>query len=112
MVVVAVGVRPNTAWLKGTLELHPNSLIKTDEYMRTSEPDVFAVGDATLIKYNPADTEVNIALATNARKQGRFAVKNLEEPVKPFPVFKDLLAWPSLIINLLQQGLTKSWLKN
>lgn len=43
--------------------------------MRTSEPDVFAVGDATLIKYNPADTEVNIALATNARKQGRFAVK-------------------------------------
>lgn len=53
--------------------------------MRTSEPDVFAVGDATLIKYNPADTEVNIALATNARKQGRFAVKNLEEPVKPFP---------------------------
>ena len=85
LVVVAVGVRPNTAWLKGTLELHPNGLIKTDEYMRTSEPDVFAVGDATLIKYNPADTEVNIALATNARKQGRFAVKNLEEPVKPFP---------------------------
>ena len=42
--------------------------------MRTSEPDVFA-GDATLIKYNPADTEVNIALATNARKQGRFVVK-------------------------------------
>ena len=75
LVVVAVGVRPNTAWLKGTLELHPNGLIKTDEYMRTSEPDVFAVGDATLIKYNPADTEVNIALATNARKQGRFAVK-------------------------------------
>ncbi|MEI5992540.1 FAD-dependent oxidoreductase [Candidatus Enterococcus mansonii] len=85
LVVVAVGVRPNTGWLKDTLDLHPNGLIKTDEYMRTSAPDVFAVGDATLIKYNPGDTEVNIALATNARKQGRFAVKNLQGPVKPFP---------------------------
>lgn len=85
LVVVAVGVRPNTTWLKDTLELHPNGLIKTDEYMQTSAPDVFAVGDATLIKYNPGDTDVNIALATNARKQGRFAVKNLEGPVKPFP---------------------------
>ncbi|MGH2183055.1 NAD(P)/FAD-dependent oxidoreductase, partial [Enterococcus faecalis] len=56
LVVVAVGVRPKTAWLKGTLELHPNGLIKTDEYMGTSEADVFAVGDATLFKYNPADT--------------------------------------------------------
>ena len=61
--VVAVGVRPNTSWLKGTLELHPNGLIKTDEYMRTSEPDVFAVGDATLIKYNPADTESKYCLS-------------------------------------------------
>ena len=74
LVVVAVGPSKHCL-VKGTLELHPNGLIKTDEYMRTSEPDVFAVGDATLIKYNPADTEVNIALATNARKQGRFAVK-------------------------------------
>ncbi|MBO0447888.1 FAD-dependent oxidoreductase [Enterococcus ureilyticus] len=85
LVVVAVGVRPNTGWLKDTLDLHPNGLIKTDEYMQTSAPDVFAVGDATLIKYNPGETEVNIALATNARKQGRFAVKNLLAPVKPFP---------------------------
>lgn len=85
LVVVAVGVRPNTDWLKDTLDLHPNGLIKTDEFMRTSAPDVFAVGDATMIQYNPVDTDVNIALATNARKQGRFAVKNLEAPVKPFP---------------------------
>lgn len=85
LVVVAVGVRPNTGWLKDTLDLHPNGLIKTDNYMQTSVPDVFAVGDATLIKYNPGETEVNIALATNARKQGRFAVKNLNCPVKPFP---------------------------
>ncbi|MFQ7237290.1 MAG: FAD-dependent oxidoreductase, partial [Enterococcus hulanensis] len=76
---------PNTAWLKDAVEMHPNGMIKTDEYMRTSAEDVFAVGDATLIKYNPGNTEVNIALATNARRQGRYAAKNLVEANNPFP---------------------------
>lgn len=67
MVVMSAGVRPNTAWLKDAVDMHPNGMIKTDEYMRTSAEDVFAVGDATLIQYNPAQTTVNIALATNAR---------------------------------------------
>ena len=46
---------------------------------------VVMVGDATLIQYNPGQTTVNIALATNARRQGRYAVKNLEEANYPFP---------------------------
>lgn len=85
MVMMSAGVRPNTAWLKDAVDMHPNGMIKTDEYMRTSAEDVFAVGDATLIQYNPAQTTVNIALATNARRQGRYAVKNLEEAKYPFP---------------------------
>lgn len=85
LVVMSAGVRPNTAWLKDSLELLPNGMIKTDAYMRTSEEDVFAVGDATLIQYNPGNTEVNISLATNARRQGRFAAKNLLEAKYPFP---------------------------
>ena len=85
MVVMSAGVRPNTAWLKDALDMHPNGMIKTDDYMRTSAEDVFAVGDATLIQYNPGQTSVNIALATNARRQGRYAVKNLEEAKYPFP---------------------------
>lgn len=85
LVVMSAGVRPNTAWLKDAVEMHPNGMIKTDEYMRTSAEDVFAVGDATLIQYNPGQTAVNIALATNARRQGRYAVKNLTEANQPFP---------------------------
>lgn len=85
LVVMSAGVRPNTAWLKDAVDMHPNGMIKTDEYMRTSAEDVFAVGDATLIQYNPGQTTVNIALATNARRQGRYAVKNLTEANHPFP---------------------------
>lgn len=85
LVVMSAGVKPNTAWLKDAVEMHPNGMIKTDEYMRTSAEDVFAVGDATLIQYNPGKTAVNIALATNARRQGRYAAKNLVEAKYPFP---------------------------
>lgn len=85
LVIVSVGIRPNTSWLKDTLELHPNGFIKTDDYMRTSAEDVFAVGNATLVKYNPTGDYISIALASNARKQGRYAVKNLEEANIPFP---------------------------
>lgn len=84
LVVMATGIKPNTEWLQETLDLHPNGLIKTNEYMQTSAEDVFAVGDATLIQYNPGEIDMNVALATNARKQGRYAVKNLNDQVIPF----------------------------
>src|SRR5699024_12544421 len=71
--------------LKDELAMYPNGIVKTDNFMRSSADDVFVVGDATLLKYNPGNTLLNIALATNARKQGRFAVKNLEAPLHPFP---------------------------
>lgn len=76
LVIVSAGVRPNTGFLKGLLDLHENGMIKTNDYMETSAKDVYAVGNATLIRYNPTDSHINIALATNARKQGRYAAKN------------------------------------
>lgn len=84
LVIVSTGVRPNTGWLKDTIELHDNGFVKTDDYMRTSEEDIFAVGNATLVKYNPTDSYIPIALASNARKQGRYAAKNLDGAVAPF----------------------------
>ena len=85
LVVEAVGVRPNTKWLADTLELNSNGTIKTDEYQRTSQPDIFAVGDATKIKFAPTDKPAQIALATNGRRQGRYAVKNLTDAKYPTP---------------------------
>ncbi|MCO7127592.1 FAD-dependent oxidoreductase [Sporolactobacillus shoreicorticis] len=80
LVVEAAGVVPNTDWLKGTLDLNPNGTIVVDAYQKTSAPDVFAAGDACMIKYNPTGKEQNIALATNARRQGVAAALNLEKP--------------------------------
>lgn len=80
LVVEAAGVVPNTDWLKGSVDLNPNGTIVIDQYQQTSVPDVFAAGDACMIRYSPNGKEMSIALATNARRQGVAAVLNLEHP--------------------------------
>lgn len=44
-VFVSIGHRPNTAFLKGKLELDEQGYLLTDERTRTKVPGVFAVGD-------------------------------------------------------------------
>ncbi len=44
-VFVYVGIEPNTAWLRGTLDLAPNGYIITSELLETSVPGIFAAGD-------------------------------------------------------------------
>ncbi|MGW4034011.1 NAD(P)/FAD-dependent oxidoreductase [Streptomyces sp. NPDC004838] len=45
-VVVGIGARPATGWLAGSgIEIGPDGAITADEYLRTSLPDVYAVGD-------------------------------------------------------------------
>lgn len=85
LVIEAAGVRPNTKWLNGVLKLNDDGTIATDEYMQTSQKDVFAVGDATHLKFLPNDGDAHISLATNARRQGRIAALNLSKPVRKFP---------------------------
>ena len=45
-VVVGIGARPATGWLAGSgIGLGPDGAITADAYLRTSLPDVYAVGD-------------------------------------------------------------------
>ncbi|MDO5725831.1 MAG: FAD-dependent oxidoreductase [Tissierellia bacterium] len=81
LVITSIGNHPNTAWLKDTLKMNEKGFIIVDDYMKTSAKDVFAAGGATLMKYNPTEDYKNVDLATNARKQGRVAAKNLEGDV-------------------------------
>lgn len=76
-VVFAVGVVPATEWLDGTIKLGTKGIIEIDEYLQTSAKDVYAGGDATMIPYAPTDEQRYIALATNSRRQGVIAAKNM-----------------------------------
>ena len=74
IVILALGVRPDTALAKSAgLEIGKRGGIRVDEHMRTSNPDIFAVGDAVEVKDFVTGEWSLIALAGPANRQGRIA---------------------------------------
>ncbi|WP_299021046.1 FAD-dependent oxidoreductase [uncultured Photobacterium sp.] len=72
IVVLGIGVRPDTVLAKQAgLEIGILGGIRTDEKMRTSEPDIFAVGDAVEVKDYMTGEWSLVALAGPANRQGR-----------------------------------------
>ena len=49
LAVLSAGFRPRTELMKGKLDMLDNGAIITDEYMQTSNPDIFAAGDHQLL---------------------------------------------------------------
>lgn len=74
LVILALGVRPDTALAKAAgLEIGERGGICVDDQMRTSDPDIFAVGDAIEVKDFVTGQWSLIALAGPANRQGRIA---------------------------------------
>jgi NADPH-dependent 2,4-dienoyl-CoA reductase/sulfur reductase-like enzyme/rhodanese-related sulfurtransferase len=74
VVILAIGVRPDTTLAKAAgLEVGQRGGIRVDEHMRTSDPDIFAVGDAIEVKDFVTGQWSLIALAGPANRQGRIA---------------------------------------
>lgn len=74
IVVLAMGVRPDVALAKQAgLELGPTGGIRVDEQMRTSDPDIFAAGDAVEVRDFVTGLPTLIPLAGPAGRQGRIA---------------------------------------
>jgi NADPH-dependent 2,4-dienoyl-CoA reductase/sulfur reductase-like enzyme/rhodanese-related sulfurtransferase len=74
IVILALGVRPDTSLAKSAgLEIGKRGGIRVDEHMRTSDPDIFAVGDAVEVKDFVTGEWSLIALAGPANRQGRIA---------------------------------------
>lgn len=53
-----------------------NGAIITNEYLQTSDPDVYAAGDVTMVRFNPGNDERYLPLATSAMRQGTIAGVN------------------------------------
>lgn len=78
MVVLAIGVSPDTVLAKEAgLELGIKGSILVNDRMETSEPDIYAVGDAVQVKHYVTGEDALISLAGPANKQGRIAADNI-----------------------------------
>jgi len=74
IVILALGVRPDTTLAKAAgLTIGERGGIRVDDQMRTSNPDIFAVGDAVEVKDFVTGEWALIALAGPANRQGRIA---------------------------------------
>jgi NADPH-dependent 2,4-dienoyl-CoA reductase/sulfur reductase-like enzyme/rhodanese-related sulfurtransferase len=78
LVVMAVGVRPNTELAKKAgLPVGPRGGLLTNNHMQTDDPDIFAVGDMVETEHVVTEEPMLAALAGPANRQGRIAADNI-----------------------------------
>lgn len=78
LVVMAIGVRPEvTLAREAGLAIGERGGIVVDEHMRTSDPHIFAVGDAVEVTDFVGGFQTLIPLAGPANRQGRIAADNV-----------------------------------
>lgn len=78
LVILSIGVRPETRLAKEAgLATGPTGGIAVDEYMQTSDPSIYALGDAVEIRHRVTGRPALIPLAGPANKQGRIVADNM-----------------------------------
>ncbi|HPF41848.1 MAG TPA: FAD-dependent oxidoreductase [Phycisphaerae bacterium] len=90
MVILGIGVRPATQLAaEAGLELGQMGGITVNAHMQTSDPWIYAVGDAVEYQYGPTETPARIALAGPANRAGRIAGQHaaIDEADEMAPVY-------------------------
>ena len=78
MVVLAIGVRPEIGLAREAgLEIGERGGIRVDEYLRTNDPHIWAVGDAVEVRDFVTGSWINVPLAGPANREGRIAADNI-----------------------------------
>ena len=78
VVIMAIGVTPETTLArKAGLELGTTGAIKVNQNFRTSDPDIYAVGDAIEVYNRLLHTQSKLSLAGPAQKQARAAADHI-----------------------------------
>ena len=78
LVILSIGVRPNSRLAKDAgLEMEPRGHICVNSHMQTSDPDIYAVGDAVQIDSCLTGKPTFLALAGPAAKQARVAADHM-----------------------------------
>lgn len=78
LVIVAAGIRPNSALAREAgLKTGKKGHILTDAQLRTSDPDIYAVGDVIEVEDFVTKQKTAVPLAGPANKQGRIAADNI-----------------------------------
>ncbi|MFC7056742.1 FAD-dependent oxidoreductase [Enterococcus alcedinis] len=84
--IYAINPRPNIELVADLIDVNHDGTLKTNEYMQTSDPSIYAVGDLVSVFFSQTNVPSYIPLVTNAYRTGIIAATNILLDVKiPFP---------------------------
>lgn len=85
LVILSIGVRPNSILAKEAgLQSNERGGIVVDEYLRTSNPDIYAVGDVIQVENFVLKNPAMVPLAGPANKQARICADNIAGDKKKY----------------------------
>ncbi len=78
LVALGIGVRPeNSLAVDAGLDVGPRGGIRVNDHLQTSDPDIYAVGDAIEVKDFVLESPTQVPLAGPANRQGRIVADNI-----------------------------------
>lgn len=109
MVVMAVGVQPNISLAqKAGLKIGTTGAIHVNEYLQTSNPDIYAAGDCIESVDFLTGKPSYVPLGSNANRQGRIAAVNICGGTDAFPGVLRSMACKVLDYTIARSGLTET----
>ncbi len=111
MVVLGIGVRPNTEFLKGS-GIKVNHGVVVDEHMRTSVKDIYAAGDVVEADDKIRGTKRVNAIWPNAIQQGRIAGYNIAGEEKVYDGVESINILDVYGVPVLSMGMSSFELKD
>jgi NADPH-dependent 2,4-dienoyl-CoA reductase/sulfur reductase-like enzyme/rhodanese-related sulfurtransferase len=110
MIITAIGVRPNVELArKAGLKIGETGAIWVDEYMRTSDPDIYAGGDCVENTNLITGKKVYIPLGSTANKHGRIIGDNVTDGSETFKGVLGTTVFKILDYTLGCTGLTEKY---
>ncbi len=106
--ILALGSRPNSSLAKlSKLELTANDSIKVDDNFRTSDENIFAIGDVIEVENFITGKKEKLNLAWPAHRQAKFLANYLVGKKTKTPKFIGSFALRSFDLNVAATGLSE-----
>ena len=85
LLIISIGVQPeNKLAVEAGLETGERGAIRVNEYLQTSDENIYAIGDAIEVRNYISGTPVHIPLAWPANRQGRLVADNIYGNLKSY----------------------------
>lgn len=108
LVLLAIGVRPNVDLAKKAgLVIGETGAIQVNEYLQTSDPDIYAGGDCVENIHRLTGKRVYIPLGSTANKHGRAIADHITGGGFPFPGVLGTAICKILDFNVARTGLSE-----